>query len=234
MSASDDLSYRSETVEIEPAEDATGSVIWLHGLGADGHDFEPIVPELRLPASLPLRFVFPHAPVRPVTVNGGIPMRAWFDIFSFDRSGTPDEAGIRASAAALSALIEREHERGIPYERIVVAGFSQGGSIAMHTALRCAHRLAGLMALSTWMPLSATIADEVTANPQSQPRDLPVLLVHGSFDPILPVALGSESRAILQSLGFTVEWHEYPMAHAVCATEIDDIRNWLLGAYGAD
>ena len=221
-----------DTVEIDPRTEATGSVIWLHGLGADGHDFEPIVPELGLPDELPLRFVFPHAPVRPVTINGGIAMRAWYDIVSLDREGAQDEQGIRASADSLNALIERERERGIPYERIVVAGFSQGGAIALHAALRHREPLAGLLALSTWLPLGATLPAEVEANDASQRRDLPVFLAHGTFDPMLPVDLGHESRAALERLGFTVEWHEYPMAHAVCADEIGDIATWLLRVFG--
>ncbi len=214
-----------DTVEVGPDGDATGSVIWLHGLGADGRDFEPVVAELDLP--LALRFVFPHAPIRPVTINGGVPMRAWYDIVSLDRGGPQDEAGIRDSAASLVALIERERARGIPNQRIVVAGFSQGGAIALHTALRYADRLAGLLALSTWLPLGTTLDPEVAANERSQPRELPVFLAHGSFDPMLPIALGHEARAALEALGFGVQWHEYPMGHAVCGEEIADIRAWL-------
>jgi phospholipase/carboxylesterase len=220
-----------QTVEIEAAGPANGSVIWLHGLGADGHDFEPIVGELRLPADLKLRFVFPHAPVRPVTLNGGMRMRAWYDIISLDRSGPQDETGIRDSAAILTDLIERERRRGIADDRVVVAGFSQGGAIALHTALRHPQRLAGLMALSTWLPLGDQFVAEVVENPASQPRDLPVLMAHGSFDPMLPVSMGQQSRAALQSAGYTVEWHEYPMAHAVCAEEIVVIRNWLVQVF---
>jgi phospholipase/carboxylesterase len=220
-----------ETVEIETGREPVGSVIWLHGLGADGHDFGPIVPELGLPGRLPLRFVFPHAPVRPVTINAGMSMRAWYDVASFDRSGPQDEDGIRASAAMLEGLVAREQERGIPHERIVVAGFSQGGAIAMHMALRFPHRLAGLLALSTWLPLGESLASEVAGNEAAQPRDLPIFLAHGSFDPMLPLGLGIESRAALERLGFTVEWHEYPMAHSVCAAEIVDIGAWLAGVY---
>jgi len=220
-----------ETVEIETGASPQGSVIWLHGLGADGHDFEPIVPELRLPESLPLRFVFPHAPVRPVTINGGASMRAWYDILTLDRDGLQDERGIRESAAALAALVEREHGRGIPYENIVMAGFSQGGAIALHAALRYPHTLAGLMALSTWLPLSASLQKEVLDNEQAQSRELPVFLAHGQFDPVLPVALGEESRDALMRLGYSVEWHEYSMAHAVCTQEIVDISAWLLAVY---
>ena len=223
-----------ETVELETGPDPVGAVIWLHGLGADGHDFEPIVPELRLPETLPLRFVFPHAPVRPVTLNGGMAMRAWYDIYSLDRAGPQDESGIRASAATLDALVEREHARSVPYDKIVVAGFSQGGAIALHMALRFSESLAGLLALSTWLPLSGTLKDEVEANPSRQSTDLPVFLAHGSFDPVLPVQMGYDSRRHLDELGFTVEWHEYPMMHAVCSEEIADIRRWFLSVYGAD
>jgi len=222
-----------ETVEVEPATAAVGAVIWLHGLGADGHDFEPIVPELGLAGELPLRFVFPHAPLRPVTINGGMTMRAWYDIVSLDRDGPQDEAGIRASAAILERLVARELERGIPCDRIVVAGFSQGGAIALHMALRYPQRLAGLLALSTWLPLQATLPIEVFDNPEAQTRELPIFIAHGSFDPMLPVNLGQESRQALCSAGYTVEWHEYPMAHAVCAEEIQAIRNWLLSTYAA-
>lgn len=223
-----------QTVEIEPAGEARGAVIWLHGLGADGHDFEPIVPELRLPDSIPLRFVFPHAPVRPVTLNGGMKMRAWYDIISLDRSGPQDEQGIRDSAASLLELIERERSRGIATEQIVIAGFSQGGAIAMHGALRFAPKLGGLMSLSSWLPLGDAFAREVIDNPESQSRDLPVFMAHGTFDPVLPIALGKESNAALQSAGYKVEWHEYPMAHAVCAEEIRDIRNWLLSVFAPE
>lgn len=222
-----------ETVEVGPAGAVEGSVIWLHGLGADGHDFEPIVPQLHLDGLLDLRFVFPHAPVREVTINNGVAMRAWYDIVSFDREGPQDEAGIRASAAQLLELVAREQERGVAMSKIVLAGFSQGGAIAMHTALRQPRRLAGLMALSTWMPLAHTWQAEVVGNGDSQPRDLPVFLAHGTFDPMLPLALGEASRDALASAGFAPVWHTYPMAHAVCAEEIAAIRTWLLEVYGA-
>lgn len=214
-----------DCVEVELGRPES-SVIWLHGLGADGHDFEPIVPELGLPPDLGVRFVFPHAPMRPVTVNGGMTMRAWYDIRTFDREGPQDEAGIRESATLLERLIERERQRGSEYGRIVIAGFSQGGAIALHTALRFPHRLAGLMALSTWLPLAQSFREEV-AERDNAARDLPIFMAHGSFDPVLPVALGQYSRDTLEQAGYSVEWHEYPMAHAVCAEEIVAIRRWL-------
>ena len=220
-----------DTVEVGGEAQVDGTVIWLHGLGADGHDFEPIVPELNLAAHADIRFVFPHAPVRPVTINGGVPMRAWYDVISLDKSGPQDEAGIRDSAGSLLQLIERERERGVDASRIVLAGFSQGGAIAMHTAMRVPQRLAGLMALSTWMPLASTIGEEVVDNSESQPRELPVLMVHGTFDPLLPLAAGQHAREIMQDAGFKVQWHEYPMAHAVCAEEISEIRKWLVNIY---
>lgn len=214
-----------ETVEVATGDAPRGSVIWLHGLGADGHDFEAIVPELRLSATLPLRFVFPHAPVRPVTINGGMAMRAWYDIRSLDSSGRADAAGVHESSAALEALIDREIERGIAAEKIVIAGFSQGGAIAINTALHTDKRLAGLMALSTYLPLPGEIDNSVGS------RELPVFMAHGTFDPMLPIAWGKASADHLRAAGYTVEWHDYPMAHAVCPEEIRDIRNWLLSIY---
>lgn len=222
----------AEVVEIETGPNPTGSVIWLHGLGADGHDFEPIVAELGLPPSLALRFVFPHAPVRPVTINGGMAMRAWYDILSLERDGPVDEAGIRDSAGILDRLIVCERERGIESKNIVVAGFSQGGAIAMHAALRFPERLAGLMALSTYLPLPQSFGAEVSDNPAAGNRDLPIFMAHGSFDPMLPMHLGQSSADLLRKAGFDVEWHDYPMAHAVCAEEIADIRAWLLKVFG--
>jgi phospholipase/carboxylesterase len=221
----------TETVEIETGPNPSGSVIWLHGLGADGHDFEPIVPELRLPGSLALRFVFPHAPVRPVTINGGMSMRAWYDIFSLDRDGPVDEDGIRQSGLILDGLIRREQKRGIDARRIVVAGFSQGGAIALHSALRFPDRLAGLMALSTYLPLHSYFAAEVLDNDSAGNKDLPIFMAHGSFDPVLPFQMGRSSADLLIKSGFNVEWHDYPMAHAVCAEEIEDIREWLVGLF---
>ncbi len=220
-----------ETVEVDTGACAQGSVIWLHGLGADGHDFEAIVPELGVADQLSLRFVFPHAPMRPVTINGGMTMRAWYDILTLERGGPQDEAGIRESGRLLELLIEREHQRDIPHDKIVLAGFSQGGAIALHTALRYPHRLAGLMALSTWLPLQDSFDTEVVGNARAQSQELPVFMAHGSSDPMLPMALGQQSCETLEKAGYAVEWHDYPMAHAVCAEEIADIRNWLLSVY---
>ena len=216
----------TQTVEVSSGNNAPdGSVIWLHGLGADGHDFEPIVPELRLPPELGLRFVFPHAPVRPVTLNGGMAMRAWYDIFSLDRGGPVDEQGIRESAAMLDGLIAREQERGVAADRIAIAGFSQGGAIALHAALRCSEKLAGVMGLSTYIPLRDSFDAEVTAS------DLPIFMAHGTLDPVVPMMLGRDAADLLINHGFNVEWHDYPMAHAVCAEEINDIRAWLLSIF---
>ena len=214
-----------ECVEVTTGPDPVGSVIWLHGLGADGHDFEPIVPELRLPTALPLRFVFPHAPIRPVTINGGMHMRAWYDIVSLDSEGRADADGVRESTAILEGLIAREIERGVPAGKIVIAGFSMGGAIAINTALNTGHKLAGLMALSTYL----AIPDEVETTSGS--RDLPVFMAHGSFDPMVLHQWGKASAERLSQAGFSVEWHDYPMQHAVCAEEIEDIRSWLLGVF---
>jgi phospholipase/carboxylesterase len=224
---------QSETVEIETGPNPNRSIIWLHGLGADGHDFEPVVPELRLPDSMAVRFVFPHAPVQPVTINGGMSMRSWYDILTLDRDGPVDETGIRASGELLEALLQREQDRGIDAANIIVAGFSQGGAIALHTALRYPHKLAGLMALSTYLPLADHFRDEVVNNASTVNQDLPIFMAHGSFDPVLPMNLGRNSADRLLEAGYKVEWHDYPMAHAVCAEEIDDIRNWLLSVFTA-
>ncbi|MBV6424917.1 MAG: Carboxylesterase 2 [Steroidobacteraceae bacterium] len=212
-------------VTVAPATGAgaAASVIWLHGLGADGHDFVPIVPELRLALQGELRFVFPHAPVRPVTVNNGIPMRAWYDIRELSAAGRQDDTGVRESAARVDALIEREIGRGVEAQRIVLAGFSQGGAIALHAALRYPRRLGGAMGLSTYLPLHETVAREAsTAN-----RDLPILMCHGLHDPVLPYGLGEQSRDWLAALGYAVAWKPYPMQHEVCAAEIADIAAWL-------
>jgi phospholipase/carboxylesterase len=215
------ISESTDAVILEPPAKAKAAVIWLHGLGADGHDFVPIVAELGLPADLPVRFVFPHAPVRAVAINAGMRMRAWYDIAPDLRR--QDEPGIRESARAVEALLQREQDAGIPSDRIVLAGFSQGGAIALHTGLRYGHRLAGLLALSAYLPLPGPFAAE--ARPER--RDTPVLMCHGTHDPMLPLALGAWSRDALEQAGYDVTWREYPMAHQVCAEEIADIGAWL-------
>jgi phospholipase/carboxylesterase len=220
-----------ETVEVSSGAEPRGSVIWLHGLGADGHDFEPIVPELRLPSDLPLRFIFPHAPVRPVTINGGMEMRAWYDILSLDGDGRSEESSVRESAQALLDLVAAEVDSGVAPARIVLAGFSQGGAVAMHAGLRYPQAVAGLMLLSTYLPVPGAFAAEVRDNASSQPQSVPIFMAHGTFDPMLPLALGKETAATIESAGYTVDWHEYPMAHGVCPQEIADIRNFLLEVY---
>jgi Predicted esterase len=210
-------------IEHETAAHPRYSIIWLHGLGADGNDFAPIVPELVDPAWPPLRFVFPHAPVRPVTINNGLSMRAWYDIAAFDLNARQDEAGIRASIGEVETLIARERSRGVPSEHIVLAGFSQGGAIALAAGLRHPEKLGGIIALSTYLPLHATLAGERHAANAT----LPIFWGHGTFDPVVILQRGTDSRDLLQSLGYRVDWHIYPMAHAVCAEEIDDLRRWL-------
>jgi phospholipase/carboxylesterase len=210
-----------DSIEITTGDAPRLAVLWLHGLGADGHDFEPIVPELGL--RFPVRFVFPHAPVRPVTINGGMQMRAWYDILGFDRRAKEDAAGIRASAAAIAELIDREIERGMSSDRIVLAGFSQGGAIALHTALRETRPLAGVLALSTYLPLAATVASERSA----ANAGLPIFIAHGTDDPVLPLELGETSRRALEALGYAVDWHAYPMVHSVCMEEVSAIGAWL-------
>lgn len=217
-----------QSVEVEVGAEPDCSIIWLHGLGADGHDFEPIVPELRLDGVLDARFVFPHAPERPVTINGGMVMRAWYDILTLERNGPQDEAGILESSRLLVRLIEREHQRGLDYGRIVVAGFSQGGAIALHTALRYERPLAGAMVLSSYLPLASAFAEWLTGEAAPASKDVPIFMAHGTLDPMLPLALGKSSQALLQNAGFEVRWHEYPMGHSVCAEEIADIRAWLV------
>ena len=204
-----------EAVEIETGPNPVASVIWLHGLGADGHDFEPIVPELEL--DKPVRFVFPHAPVRPVTINNGMRMRAWYDIFQFG-GGREDDAGIRDSQKILENLIRAEKGR-----KIILAGFSQGGAIVLQTALRHPERLAGVMALSTYLPLAATLEGERSKTNQ----DLPIFMAHGRYDDIIPIQRAQQSRDFLQKLNYKVEWHDYPMPHSVCAEEIRDISEFL-------
>lgn len=208
-------------VEIEPRRAADATVIWLHGLGADGHDFAPIVPELRLPATFAVRFVFPHAPRIPVTINGGMIMPAWYDIRSLGGENRRDHDELLASAAAITALIEREVERGIDTRRIVLAGFSQGGAVALHTALSHAKPLAGLLVMSSYFATHHSIA-VAAAN-----RQLPILVQHGSQDPMVPEPMGRHTVAALGQLGLAPEYQTYPMAHAVCPQQIQAISLWL-------
>jgi len=206
-----------DAVEIETGSPPRAAVIWLHGLGADGHDFEPIVPELRLRQAV--RFVFPHAPVQPVTINQGMRMRAWYDIFQLG-GGREDDKGVRASQALIVKLIE---EQPVPPEKIVLAGFSQGGAIALQTALRYPKPLAGVMALSTYLPLAATLAAErAAANAQA-----PIFMAHGSYDEIIPIQRARDSKNFLEKLGHRIEWHEYPMPHSVCGDEVRDMSAFL-------
>jgi len=212
-----------DCIEIEPKSDATASVIWLHGLGADGNDFVPIVDELGLGADHGARFVFPNAPVRPVTINNGMSMRAWYDIAGVSIADKQDVDGIHASAAEIEALIARENGRGVPTERIVLAGFSQGGAIALHAGLRHTESLAGIMALSCYLPLHESLDSE--AAPGNAATS--IFMAHGSEDPMVPVSLGRSSRDMLQQAGYAVDWHEYPMQHQVCMPQIQDIGGWL-------
>lgn len=217
-----------DCVEIDPDGEPSAVVIWLHGLGADGHDFEAIVPELRLPDELPVRFVFPHAPRRPVTINFGMVMRAWYDIVEMDVARKIDFDNFLESAERLKDLIARERKSGIPSERILLAGFSQGGAVALHTGLRYEEPLAGIMALSTYLPTVEQLAKErSTAN-----AAVPVFMAHGRYDSMIPIDNATVAREAMESLGYPVEWHAYPIEHQVSMDEIRDIRNWLLTVLG--
>ncbi len=215
-------------VELESAPQPTAAVIWLHGLGADGHDFAGLVPELDLSNCPPIRFVFPHAPSMPVTVNGGYVMPAWYDILGPDLVSQQDAAGIQASERAIVALIAQEVARGIPAERIVLAGFSQGCAMALHTALRLPQKLAGIMALSGYLPL----ADRLTAERHPANGSTPVFMAHGTQDPVVVIARGEASRDALAALGQPVEWHSYPMPHSLHPREISDISAFLARVLG--
>jgi phospholipase/carboxylesterase len=209
-------------IEIETGPDPHHCVIWMHGLGADGNDFVPVVEELDLPQA-PIRFVFPHAPMQPVTINGGYVMRAWYDIGYQDLSLREDERGVRDSQHAIEALVERERKRGIGPEQLLLAGFSQGGAVALQTALRYPARLAGVLALSTYLPLPDKLENERSAANQ----DVPILMAHGIEDPIVPLKLAQASCSRLLTLGYPVQWHEYEMPHALCPEELDHIGAFL-------
>ena len=212
-----------EAIEHNTGPDPRWTILWLHGLGADGHDFAPIVPELLRPGWPQIRFVFPHAPVRAVTINNGARMRAWYDIRNFDIDQRADETGVRESIAQVEALIAREVDRGVPPDRIILAGFSQGGAIALAAGVRRQAALGGIVALSTYLPMASTTAPEAT------PAGLgtPVFMAHGQLDPVVPESLGQRSRDALQALGMNIEWRSYAMPHSVCAEEIRDLGQWL-------
>jgi phospholipase/carboxylesterase len=216
-------------IELTLGHTPTASVIWMHGLGADGNDFVPVVKELGLPDALSIRFIFPHAPMRPVTINGGHVMRAWYDILELGEMGRKvDEVGIRESQRAVEALIAREEGRGIASERIVLAGFSQGGAIALQTGLRFRKRLAGILALSTYLPL----ADSLTREAQAINQAIPIFMAHGKQDNVIAIAIATASRDLLVKQGYRVEWHDYPMPHSVSMEEIQNIGRWLADRLG--
>jgi phospholipase/carboxylesterase len=215
-----------EYLEVETGDQPRLCVIWLHGLGADGHDFEPIVPELRLPFAA--RFVFPHAPVRPITINGGAAMRAWFDILTLERGGPEDARAVAASAAAVARLIDAECARGCAPERLVLAGFSQGGALALHLGLRYPRRLGGIVALSAFVPLAQRLRTEVNF----EYVDMPIFMAHGTQDSVIELPFAELGRDQLRALGFAPSWHIYSMAHGVCAEEISDVSQWLTEIFG--
>ena len=208
-------------IMLESGQQPQHSIIWLHGLGADGHDFAPMVDELNLPVAI--RYIFPHAPQRPVTINGGFVMRAWYDIIRPNIDAQQDAAGILSSQIDVETLIAQEVARGVAPGNIFLAGFSQGGAIALHTALRQATPLGGALALSTYLPLAETVPHEIRASAQRTP----IFMAHGRNDPVVPYALGAASRDMLLESGFAVEWHEYTMPHSVCDEELRDIEAWL-------
>ena len=218
-----------ECIERETGPDPSWSILWLHGLGADGHDFVPIVPELLRRGWPALRFVFPHAPVRPVTINNGVPMRAWYDIVDIDLANRADESGVSQSVEQVEALVAREVERGVPRSRIILAGFSQGGAVTLAAGLRSAEPLGGLVALSTYVPSAPKARAAMATGAARQP----VFMAHGSQDPVVPFQAGHQSAALLRELGFEVDWHAYPMPHSVCAEEIRDLGDWLAKRFDA-
>jgi len=223
MSKTDNL---LDAIEIQTGKNPSSSVIWMHGLGADGNDFVPIVNELALDGAPAIRFVFPHAPMRAVTINNGYVMRAWYDVSLGDLEGNSrraDERGVRESQSQITALIEREAKRGVEPEHVVLAGFSQGGAIALQTGLRHPQKLAGVMALSCYLPLAETLPREAAA----ANRATPIFMAHGTYDPVVPYMMGTGSMTLLTGLGYAVEWRQYPMPHSVCPEEIEDIGAWL-------
>ena len=211
------------TIEIERGSDPTHTILWMHGLGADGNDFVPIIDELALPSDISVRFVFPHAPMRAVTINKGFVMRAWYDVLELSFNRAEDEEGLRDSQRAIELLLERERQRGIMPGRIVLAGFSQGGAMALQTGLRYPEKLAGIMALSCYLPMRQSLATESHCANYSTA----IFMAHGNLDSVVPMSLATASRKMLLESGYAVEWHDYPMAHSVCADEMADISSWL-------
>jgi len=212
-----------EHIELVTGADPKGTVIWMHGLGADCWDFVSVVKELGLPADLPLRFIFPQAPARAITINNGQVMPGWYDISMAELHRKPDEAGVRQSQASIDQLVAREIGRGIAAEKIILAGFSQGGAIALQVGLRHRESLGGILALSTYLTLEDSLAVEATiAN-----TNIPILMAHGTQDPLIPLSLALASRAKIEARGYKVDWHEYPMPHSVCMEEIEDIGVWI-------
>jgi phospholipase/carboxylesterase len=219
-----EINEEEHVVELTPrAGAATASVIWLHGLGADGHDFVPLVPELRLPSTLRVRFIFPHAPVQAVTINNGYRMRAWYDIMGLTVDSREDSLGVGRSATTVGSYIDRERGRGVAANRIAIAGFSQGGAIALYAGLRYPETLAGILALSTYLPLR----DRLAAEASSANRHISILMCHGTQDPVVALQLSQRSRDVLLKLNYAVQWIEYPMRHELCPQEIQDISQWL-------
>ena len=216
-----------ELIQIDTQDNPDCAVIWLHGLGANGHDFEPIVPELKLPNTIHARFIFPHAPIQAVSLNNGMQMPAWYDIYSLEMDSQEDTAGIEKITVEIHLLIQQQINVGIQPEKIILAGFSQGGALALHAGLRFPHALAGLIGLSCYLPLREQI--EITVEATS--RDLSILLAHGSFDDVVPMAYAQLAKQILEKRSFTIQWHDYPCAHSLCAEEIQDIRQYLLNCW---
>ena len=212
------------TIELATNRNPTASVIWLHGLGADGYDFVPVVKELGIPDALSLRFVFPHAPLQPVTINNGMVMRAWYDVSYDGLERRTDDAGVLQSVTAVEALVAHEMARGIPPRRIVLAGFSQGGAVALTLGTRFGKRLGGILALSTYLPMPEELAE--AASPEN--RDIPIFMAHGNQDNVIPIRMAEASRSRLESLGYPVDWHSYPMAHSLCMEEVEAVSAWLL------
>lgn len=224
MNSNYSLADLDKSIVVEPKDRAQSAVIWLHGLGADGNDFVGILPQLNLPAEHRIRFVFPHAPVQPVTVNGGMAMRSWYDIYSMTIAEKMDIAGINQSAAVLRELIQQQLDSGIPADRIIVAGFSQGGLVALHAGLYYPQPLAGIMALSTYYP---TACLEDAKQNEGVFQSPPILMAHGLYDQVIPLAVAQKARVLLTEHGQQVEWHEYPMEHQVCMPQIEAISAWL-------